>query len=82
MGRKGIGMNKERRIRLKEIIDNIEKIKGKLRDVLNDEENAFDNMPENLQSSMRGEESQEAIDYMEEAVDILEEVIEQLNSIS
>ena len=75
-------MNRERRAKLKEIIDNIEKVKGKLREVLNDEENAFDNMPENLQSSMRGEESQEAMDSMEEAVDLLEEAIEQLNSIN
>ena len=38
-------------------------------------------MPENLQYSMRGEESQEAIDYMSEAVSNIEEAIDQLEDI-
>ena len=42
----------------------------------------FDNMPENLQYSMRGEESQEAIDCMSEAISNLEEAIDQLNEIN
>ena len=45
------------------------------------EELAFDNMPENLQYSMRGEESQEAIDVMSSAVESLDEAISQLEDI-
>lgn len=75
-------MNNERRNKIRKIISNIESLKSDLQDVLSDEEFAFDSMPENLQYSTRGEESQEAIDYMNEAVDGLDEVIEQLDSIN
>ena len=39
-------------------------------------------MPENLQYSMRGEESQEAIDNMDGAMSDLENVISQLEDIN
>ena len=38
-------------------------------------------MPENLQYSMRGEESQESIDNMDGAMDDLDNVISQLEEI-
>lgn len=75
-------MNKERRNKIAKIISDIENIKSNLQNVLNDEEFAFDNMPENLQSSMRGEESEEAIECMNEAIDALDEAIDQLNEIN
>jgi hypothetical protein len=71
-------MNKERRNKIAKIIQEIERIKDGLQSVLNDEEFAFDNMPENLQSSMRGEESEEAIDIMNEVVDALAEAMDRL----
>lgn len=74
-------MNKERRSKITKIINQIEEAKSFLESVLADEESAFENMPENLQSSMRGEESEEAIDYMEEAIEALESAVEQLESI-
>ena len=74
-------MNKQRRKEITNIISELEIIKSRLYEVLNDEQIAFDNMPENLQYSMRGEESQEAIENMEEAVNGLDEAIENLNII-
>lgn len=74
-------MNKERRKKIANIIQDIESIKEKLQEVLSEEESVFDNMPENLQCSMRGEESEEAIDYMGEAIDGLDNAIEQLEEI-
>lgn len=74
-------MNKERRNKIAKIIQEIERIKDGLQSVLNDEEFAFDNMPENLQSSMRGEESEEAIENMNEAVDALGEAMDRLCNI-
>ena len=50
-------------------------IKSQLEDVLSEEEDSYDNIPENLQGSFRAEMSQEAIDYMEEAVDALGQAI-------
>lgn len=74
-------MNKDRRKRISDIIKEIENVKDKLQDVLNEEESIFDNMPENLQCSMRGEESEESIDYMNEAIDALDNAVEQLKEI-
>ena len=74
-------MNKERRTKISTIIENINIIKDSLQEVLDDEQFSFDNMPENLQYSSRGETSQEAIDYMEEAIEHLENAIEQLEYI-
>ena len=73
-------MNKERRKRLRRVVGMLESEKlcealAELEDVLSDEEFAFDSMPENLQYSMRGEESQECIDAMESAIDDLNEII-------
>lgn len=74
-------MNKQRRNEIDKIRVELESIKSRLESVLAEEEMMFDNMPENLQYSMRGEESQESIDYMSEAVSSLEEAIDQLTEI-
>lgn len=74
-------MNKQRRTDIKTVISKLEAIKSELNSILIAEENVFDSMPENLQGSMRGEESEEAIDCMNEAVDNLEEAISQLEEI-
>jgi flagellar biosynthesis chaperone FliJ len=74
-------MNKERRNKIIKIISEIEQVKDKLQAVLDEEESVFDNMPENLQCSMRGEESEESISYMDEAIEALDNAIEQLEEI-
>lgn len=74
-------MNKQRRNEIQDILSEIQNIKSKLEMVQMNEEIAFDNMPENLQYSMRGEESQEAIDVMNSAVESLDEAISQLEDI-
>lgn len=74
-------MNKERRNKILMIIAEIEKAKTGLENILSEEEMYFDNMPENLQGSARGEESEEAIDYIGEAITSLDSAIEQLEEI-
>ena len=54
---------------------------NELSSILDEEQNAFDNMPEGLQSSYRGMCSEDAIDSMEEASEKLYEAIELLNDI-
>lgn len=75
-------MNKQRRKSISENINLLENIKSNIEDILSDEECYFDNMPENLQGSLRGEESQEAIDLLNEAIDNLNSCIDNLNEIS
>ena len=56
-------------------IEQLEGIKSDIEMVLMDEEMAFENMPEGLQYSMRGEMSQEAQDNMSETIDVIDEFI-------
>lgn len=75
-------MNKQRRTEIANIVTELEILKERLDKVLSEEQDVFDNMPENLQYSMRGEESQEAIDNMDGAMSDLENVISQLEDIN
>jgi hypothetical protein len=75
-------MNKERRKSIRNNISGLENIKSKLEDILSDEEFYFDNMPENLQGSLRGEESENAIDVLSEIIDELDEIVNSLLEIS
>ena len=70
-------MNKARRkmiqkaIDILEMGDSVEQALAILEDVLYAEEDAYDNIPENLQASWRAEESEEAIDALNDAIDLL-----------
>lgn len=61
-------MNKDRRKRIQNACEI-------LKDVLSEEEMYFDNMPENLQGSDRGMQSEDAIDILTGVVDSLEEIM-------
>lgn len=78
-------MNKTRRKELGKVIEDlntaskdidIERCYSELDRIMSDEQDYFDNMPENLQGSMRGMDSEEAIDNMQEALELLEEALE------
>lgn len=71
-------MNKERRNR---IVDAINRIEALIQDILEDEQEAYDNMPENLQASENGIISEEAQDSLDSAIDALEEAISYLEEI-
>ena len=68
-------MNKIRRQQLRKWLEDIEAIKSELESICSDEEDYFNNMPENLQNSIRGTDSEEAIDHMNDAVSSIEEAI-------
>lgn len=81
-------MNDTRRRRINELKTQIDfvnstlkEVSKKLSSILSEEQDAFDNMPEGLQGSLRGMYSEDAIDNMEEASDKLDEVIELLSEI-
>ena len=71
-------MNKERR---KAIVANIKAIELTIQDILSDEVDAYENMPENLQASMRGMDSEDAQENLESAIEALEEAISYLEDI-
>ena len=81
-------MNKQRRekirqlkARFQDIQTELKQASSELSSILNEEQDAFDNMPEGLQSSCRGMCSEDAIDNMEEGSDKLDEAIELLSDI-
>lgn len=74
-------MNAYRRKALKLIITKLEEleslaseIKEELQEVTDDEQEAYYNMPESLQSSDRGEQMSEYIDGMQQVCDILDSI--------
>lgn len=71
-------MNNDRRDRIRKLISQLEGINSELQDILSEEQDAFDNMPEGLQQGERGEKAQEAISSLESAS--LEDVISNLES--
>lgn len=81
-------MNKQRRekisklkIRFQSTQAELKQLSNELSFILDEEQDAFDNMPEGLQSSYRGMCSEDAIDNMEEASEKLDEVVELLGDI-
>lgn len=71
-------MNSKRRKMIYEIIRDLQSALYRLESVKDEEEYYFDNMPENLQGSIRGEESQDAINALEDAYDSLSEAIDSI----
>ena len=67
-------MNKERRNRLKEVKEKIAEILCTIEEVRDEEEAAYDNLPESLQNGERGE-------LMYNNVDTLQEIYENLESL-
>jgi len=74
-------MNKIKREKIKDIIKDLNIINNSLQKVLDEEQDSFDNIPENLQSSDRALDSENAIDLMTEAVDNLTCIIDNLREI-
>ena len=74
-------MNKQRRKMIADVVERLEAAKSDLEMIRDEEQDAFDNMPEGLQGSERGEMMEEAIGHLEEAVDSLETALDELEEI-
>ena len=74
-------MNKTRLKEIQNVILEINKVEDNIDIILNDEQDVFDNMPENLQYSYNGERSEDAITTLEESISLIDEIKALLNSI-
>lgn len=74
-------MNKYRRMAIAEIIKTLTEARDELESIRDEEEEAFENYPENLQNSERGEAMQDAIEYLEEAFGGVDDAIDLLQNI-
>ena len=74
-------MNRERRKRLQEAFDKIVEVQEILSEVRDEEQEAYENLPENFQYGERGEEMQGYIEMIDEAdgyLDDAKSVVEQI----
>ena len=71
-------MNKNRRKKLAAIQYQLEMLAEALRSVLEEEMDAFDNLPESIQESDRGESMADAIDNLDAVVTSFDEAAEYL----
>lgn len=72
-------MNKERRQELGDVIDYLDDATNRLEEIISDEEDSFDNLPEGLQCSRTGDSMQEAMDRMRGFCDDIEAVKSKVN---
>lgn len=72
-------MNNKRRQELKKAISFLDKASEIVSEVLDQEEDSIDNIPENLQSSERYESMENVIEHLEEAENLLDEARDSIN---
>ena len=73
-------MNKNRRNAISDIYDKLIDIQSNLECIRDEEQEAFDNLPESIQYSERGERMEEYISSIEEALDNVGYAVESLDS--
>lgn len=71
-------MNNTRRSQITDIMENLSSLQTSIEELLEEEQEAFDNLPDGIQDSERGEAIQTAIDNLEEAVSNCEELLNNL----
>jgi len=73
-------MNKQRRAELDKIVLKLEEAKADIETIRDEEQEAYDNMPENLQMSDRGDAAQGRVDALDYAVDAFYEITDNINT--
>lgn len=68
-------MNNERRKRIDALLEKLSSISTDIDILLDEEQEAFDNLPESLQDGERGQKMTEAVDLLEDAKGALEDAI-------
>lgn len=75
-------MNQSRRNQLRDIQQQLQDIYERLDILCNEEQEAYDNMPESIQDSARGDAAQSAIDTLESVRDQVQEASDGIDEIS
>ena len=68
-------MNNERRKSINNLINLIDDARAQLETVKDEEQEAYDNLPEGLQQADRGQASEQAISALEDAISSLEDAV-------
>lgn len=75
-------MNAARRKAIDKLYMQLEDLKAAIESLQEEEQEAFDNLPESLQDTERGEAMQEAVDNLEAAASSIEEAMDSLSEAS
>lgn len=73
-------MNNNRRKSIRELMESLEALKSDLETIKDEEQDAYDNLPEGIQCSERGEAMETALENLEEAYYGLDSVLETLEA--
>ena len=73
-------MNKARRMRLIAVQSKLSDLKAEIEQIRDEEQEAYDNLPEGLQDSERGERMSEIIETLDDAASDREGVIDTLEA--
>jgi uncharacterized membrane protein len=71
-------MNKSRRVRIEKLCESLEELKEELNNILAEEQEAFESLPESIQESERGEAMQNGITCLEDASTSLDNTTDNL----
>ena len=74
-------MNKQRRKWLSDVITKLEEAKTDIESIAEEEREAYDNLPEGIQESDRGDVMYENADNLDQAASDLDDLISNLNEI-
>lgn len=77
---KGPTMNNARRTQIEKLNNRLSEIMDLINELANEEQEAFDNLPEAFQEGERGEAMEEAIDCLESAASSVEEAMDYLDT--
>jgi len=72
-------MNNQRRKEIQAVIDELAALRSRVEDLQNEEQESYDNMPEGLQQSERGEKAEQAASRLEDALTAFDEIEDALN---
>ena len=74
-------MNQKRRKRIATVSSKLQELLDELNLILEEEQEAYDNMPEQLQDTERGEAMYEAIETLEDAISEIEGQMDELDNL-
>jgi phage host-nuclease inhibitor protein Gam len=75
-------MNKQRRTSIAKIAASLDNLRAEIETLMEEEQDYYDNMPESLQESERGQIADEAIGFLQSAIDCFDDIIDNLSSAS
>ncbi|ART57079.1 hypothetical protein CBP36_19420 (plasmid) [Acidovorax carolinensis] len=72
-------MNAQRRNLIKAVLADLADLRGRVETIQSEEQDAFDNMPESLQATERGQANEAASEALDEALSAFDEIGSSLN---